>query len=82
MPKREHLHFLGIGGHAMRGLAAACQELGYKVSGTDEGAYPPGSDWLDRRGLTWWRKADPAHLKGVSTVVVSGHIPPEHPELA
>ncbi|MEX1113376.1 MAG: UDP-N-acetylmuramate--L-alanine ligase [Patescibacteria group bacterium] len=83
MPDRgHHLHFLGIGGHAMRGLAAACRELGYEVTGTDEGAYPPGSDWLDRRGLTWWWEAAPEHLRGVSTVVVSGHIPPEHPELA
>ncbi len=81
MAEREHLHFLGISGHAMRGVAAACRERGYTVTGTDEGAYPPGSDWLDRRGLTWWRTADPAHVKDVSTVIVSGHAPPDHPEL-
>lgn len=81
MSKKGHLHFLGIGGHAMRGVALACRELGYAVTGTDEGAYPPGSDWLDEYRFTWWRKPDPAHLKGVTEVVISGHVMPDHPEV-
>lgn len=77
----EHLHFLGISGHTMRGVALACRELGHTVTGTDEGAYPPGSDWLDQQGFTWWQHPDPAHLKGVTAVVVSGHVQSDHPEL-
>lgn len=80
-PSGKHLHFLGIGGHAMRGLALAARELGYTVTGTDEGAYPPGSDWLDEHDFTWYRKPAATHLKGVDEVIVSGHTQPEHKEL-
>lgn len=80
-PKRGRLHFLGITGHAMRGLADSARGLGYEVSGTDEGAYPPGTDWLDERGITWWRESDPEHLKGVDQVIISGHVQADHPEL-
>lgn len=82
MAKSEHLHFLGIGGHTMRGVADAALRLGHTVTGTDEGAYPPGSDWLDERGITWWRKAAAAHLDGVDRIIISGHVPTDHPELA
>ncbi|HEY8108984.1 MAG TPA: UDP-N-acetylmuramate--L-alanine ligase [Patescibacteria group bacterium] len=78
---KEHLHFLGISGHAIRGVALAARELGYAVTGTDEGAYPPGSDWLDEQGITWFRKPTAAHLKGVDTVIVTGSIPPDHLEI-
>lgn len=84
MPKKTepktHLHFLGIFGHAMRGVALAAQELGHTVTGMDDGAYPP-AEWLAQHGITWWGKPDPAHLKGVSTVIISGHIQPDNPEL-
>ncbi len=79
MSKKEHLHFLGIAGHAIRGVALAAQKLGYEVSGTDETAYPPGSDWLNARDLRWWREADTAHLKTVDTLVLSGGSKPDHP---
>ncbi len=82
MTNDKHLHFLGIGGHAMRGLAGAAKQLGFTVSGTDPGAYPPGSDWLDASGIPWWRQADPRHLAGVDRVIVSGHTQPDDPELA
>lgn len=74
-------HFLGISGHAMRGVALAARDLGHEVTGTDEGAYPPGSDWLDEQGFTWWQQPNLAHLKGVHEIIVSGHTQPDHPEL-
>lgn len=77
----QHMHFLGIAGHAMRGIALAAQQLGYSVSGTDEGAVPPGSDWLDAQHLTWWSRPDPKHLEGVDKLIVSGGSPPDHPEI-
>ena len=79
---REHLHFIGIGGHAMRGLALAARELGHTVTGTDEGAYPPGSDWLDAQGISWSRKPAKAHLQEVGRVIITGSVPPDHPEVA
>lgn len=79
---REHLHFIGISGHTMRGLALAARELGHAVTGTDEGAYPPGSDWLDERGIQWSREPSNAHLEGVDRVIITGSVPSDHPEVA
>ena len=36
-----HLHFIGIGGIGMSGLAAAFRDLGYRISGSDRGADNP-----------------------------------------
>ena len=79
--KAEHLHFLGIAGHAMRGVAWAAAGLGYQVSGTDENAYEPGVTWLNQHGIRWWREPDAAHLEGISRLIISGHIPTDHAEL-
>jgi UDP-N-acetylmuramate--L-alanine ligase len=65
----------------MRGLALAAQQLGYDVSGTDVGAKPPGSTWLDDHKIKWWDKSDPTHLKGVNLLIVSGGIPLDDPML-
>lgn len=80
MPQSSHLHFLGIFGHAMRGVALAAQQLGYTVSGTDDGASPPAA-WLDGHGITWWQTPDPKHLDGVTGLIISGHVQADHPEL-
>lgn len=36
-----HLHFIGIGGIGMSGLAAAFRDLGHKITGSDRGALNP-----------------------------------------
>jgi UDP-N-acetylmuramate: L-alanyl-gamma-D-glutamyl-meso-diaminopimelate ligase len=75
------LHFLGIAGSTMAGIAAAMVKRGYSVTGTDPGAYPPTTDWLDAQGITWWRQPDATHLDGVDTVVMSGGTPLDDVEL-
>jgi UDP-N-acetylmuramate: L-alanyl-gamma-D-glutamyl-meso-diaminopimelate ligase len=79
---KEHLHFLGISGHAMRSLALSAREQGSTVTGADAGAYPPGSDWLDEHDFTWWREWNPAHLAGVTKVILTGSIAPDNPEVS
>jgi len=44
-------HFLGICGTAMGSVAAALQERGFKVSGSDENVYPPMSIFLEKKGI-------------------------------
>jgi len=78
---KAHIHILGIAGHAMSGVAMAARELGYKVSGTDEAAYPPVSDRLDAEGITWYREADVTHLEGVDLLVLGGGVAVDHQEL-
>src|SRR2546422_3806989 len=45
------VHFIGIGGTAMAGVAAAMQEKGYQVTGSDQNVYPPMSAFLAERKI-------------------------------
>ena len=46
-----HIHILGICGTFMGGLAALAREAGHRVTGCDEGVYPPMSDQLSALGI-------------------------------
>ena len=46
-----HIHILGICGTFMGGLALLARELGYEVSGSDAGVYPPMSTQLEAAGI-------------------------------
>lgn len=67
-----HLYFVGITGHAMRGLAWAAHQLGYTVTGLDEPATDPGASWVTERGLHWTRDFQPTYLDGVTAIIVTG----------
>ncbi len=81
----KRLHFIGIAGHTMAGLALAAKTNGYAVTGLDETAYPTdvniSAQFLDKNKITWWREADVKHIEGVDGVVVSGGTKPDHIEL-
>lgn len=47
------IHFLGICGYAVSGLALTARDLGHEVTGSDEDAYPPTTDILTRAGIPW-----------------------------
>lgn len=49
--KVRRIHFIGICGTAMASLAAMLKERGFEVSGSDEGVYPPMSDFLAHKGI-------------------------------
>ena len=42
----KHIHLIGICGTAMASLAGLLQQKGYRVTGSDQAAYPPMSDLL------------------------------------
>jgi len=48
----KHIYFIGICGTAMASAAAMLKDLGYDVRGSDEGIYPPMSDFLAQKGIT------------------------------
>jgi UDP-N-acetylmuramate--L-alanine ligase len=57
----------------MRGLALACREQGYTVTGLDPGAEAgPATVWLDDRKLMWTREFDDSMLDDVTAVIVTG----------
>jgi len=45
------IHFVGIGGTAMAAVAAALQDMGLQVTGSDQNLYPPTSTFLAERGI-------------------------------
>jgi UDP-N-acetylmuramate--alanine ligase len=75
------LHFIGIGGAGMSGLALVCAELGATVTGSDRG----DSSYMERlraAGLDPVVGHDVASLPEGAEVVVSTAIGDDNPELA
>ena len=78
----DRLHILGVAGTAMASLAGLLAQLGYAVSGSDQGAYPPMSTLLEREGIRVRTPFRPANLpSGVRAVVVGNAISRGNPEL-
>jgi UDP-N-acetylmuramate--alanine ligase len=76
----KHIHFIGIGGVGMGGIAEVLLNLGYQVSGSD----------LRENGLILHLRQlgariqighDAGHLEGADVIVVSTAINQENPEL-
>jgi len=44
--KQKHIHLIGICGTAMASLAGMLKQRGFRVTGSDNAAYPPMSDFL------------------------------------
>lgn len=74
-----HLHFMGIGGVSMSGLARHYRAAGYRVSGCD-GADSATIDELRGLGVEVRLGHDPAHLDGVDALVTSAAIAVGAPE--
>lgn len=47
----KSVHFIGICGTAMASVAAALQERGVRVTGSDQNVYPPMSTFLTEQGI-------------------------------
>ena len=78
----RRLHFVGIGGAGMSGLALVARSLGAEVTGSDR---EPGSPYLaPLRALGVQPAAghDAAHVPAGAEVVVSSAIAPDNPERA
>jgi UDP-N-acetylmuramate--alanine ligase len=77
----RRLHFIGMGGAGMSGLAVVCAELGATVTGSDRSE----SSYMERlraAGLEPHIGHDAANLPEGAEVVVSTAISTENPELA
>ncbi|MBW3535406.1 MAG: UDP-N-acetylmuramate:L-alanyl-gamma-D-glutamyl-meso-diaminopimelate ligase [Gemmatimonadetes bacterium] len=57
----------------MASLAGLLREKGHRVTGSDEGVYPPMSTMLDALGIEYARGFDPANLEPTPDVVVVGN---------
>jgi UDP-N-acetylmuramate: L-alanyl-gamma-D-glutamyl-meso-diaminopimelate ligase len=82
MFRAMHYHLIGIAGTAMGSLAGLLQQAGHRVTGSDEGVYPPMSTLLDGLGIEYAHSFDPANLEPAPDVVVVGNaISRGNPEL-
>ena len=76
----RRLHFVGIGGAGMSGLALVARALGAEVSGSDQ-ADSPYCDRLRAAGIEPVMGHDAANVPDGAEVVVSTAIPEDNPEL-
>ena len=75
------LHFVGIGGAGMSGLALVAHALGARVTGSDQ-ADSPYFEQLRAAGLEPILGHDAANLPAGAELVVSTAIPEDNPELS
>ncbi|MEW6261180.1 MAG: Mur ligase domain-containing protein, partial [Thermodesulfobacteriota bacterium] len=79
--KSYHIHFVGIGGIGMSGIAELLLNLGYRVSGSDAVASDITEN-LKRLGGTIHVGHRAEHVVGADVVVMSSAIGKDNPELA
>lgn len=79
--KKPTIHFIGLGGIGMSGIARMYLTLGYAVQGSDVKASSILSE-LSRLGIKTIVGHAPANVDGADLVVFSSSIRPEHPERA
>ncbi len=78
--KPQHVHFVGIGGIGMSGLAEVLLELGYRVSGSDL-KFSPVTERLSVRGAVIVQGHKAENVDGAKAVVVSSAVQNENPEV-
>jgi len=76
----KHIHFVGIGGSGMSGIAEVLLTLGYRVSGSDL-ASSAVTRRLERLGARIAQGHDAAHIAGADAVVVSTAVSHGNPEV-
>jgi len=78
--KVRNLHFVGIGGAGMCGMAEILHALGFRVTGCDR-ADSPVLAHLGSLGIPVELGHNPGHLREAEVVVHSSAVPEDHPEL-
>jgi UDP-N-acetylmuramate--alanine ligase len=76
------LHFVGIGGAGMSGLALVAHALGASVTGSDRAVGSPYGGPLRAAGVVPAIGHDAANVPPEAELVVSSAIPPDNPERA
>jgi len=78
--KIQRVHFVGIGGIGMSGIAEVLQNLGYKISGSDL-KRSSVTDRLSSMGATIFEGHATENVTGADVVVTSSAITPMNPEV-
>jgi UDP-N-acetylmuramate--alanine ligase len=78
--KIQRIHFVGIGGIGMSGIAEVLLNLGYKVSGSDLKSSAV-TQRLASLGATTFEGHSAENMSGAEVVVTSSAVSPENPEV-
>ncbi len=78
--KVKHLHFVGIGGSGMNGIAEVLLNLGFQVSGSDLGENAV-TQRLRQLGATVYQGHAGQHLTNADVVVISTAVGEDNPEV-
>ena len=76
----KHIHFVGIGGAGMSGIAEILHNLGYRVSGSDQ-SDSPVIQRLAELGVKVAIGHDAHHIEGAQAVVTSTAVQRDNPEV-
>src|SRR5215472_17444166 len=76
----QHLHFTGIGGIGMSGIAEALLNLGNEISGSDL-KLSPTTERLARLGAKVFEGHSAANIAGAKAIVVSSAVDGANPEV-
>ena len=79
--KVKHVHFIGIGGAGMSGIAEVMLNLGFEVSGSDI-SESAATLRLKNQGAKVHIGHDEANVLGANAVVTSTAVRPDNPEVA
>src|SRR2546428_10289066 len=74
------IHFMGIAGAGMSGLALLAKQQGVAITGCDSD--PSGAADLAALGVEIWRGHDAEHVVGARALVVTAAVAGDHPEVA
>jgi len=78
--KIRRIHFVGIGGIGMSGIAEVLLNLGYEISGSDL-ASTEITQRLDNMGAAIHRGHEASHIGNADVVVTSTAVRPDNPEV-
>lgn len=79
--KGRHIHFMGIGGIGMSGIAAILRQKGYIVSGCDLSEKSSILSWLKKLGCKIFSGHDCEHINEADVLVYSSAVDINHVEV-
>lgn len=79
--KYRHIHFVGIGGIGMSGIAEVLLNLGYRISGSDV-RRTSITNRLEKMGARIHEGHAAANIEGAHVLVTSTAVRPDNPEVA
>ena len=77
----RRIHFVGIGGIGMSGIAELLANLGFEVSGSDLRRSAPSARLAEKFGVTVYEGHRPENIGDAQVVVFSSAVRPSNPEI-